>query len=74
MTTQVPLKPRIPVDALTACDDLIKAGDITQPVRLSDLAILNVMNIEIHKNCMAKQRAFAQALNIDLITDSNTSQ
>lgn len=67
MTTPTVIKPRIPIDALTVCEPLSKASDLKKPVRISDLALLNVKNIEIHKNCMSKQEAFAEAINVKLI-------
>lgn len=67
MTTPTVIKPRIPIDALTECEPLSKAGDLKKPIRVSDLALLNIKNIEIHKNCMAKQQAFADAIGVELI-------
>ena len=49
------------------CDPLLKAGDLVKPVHLSDIAILNVRNTEIHENCMSKQEAFANAVGVELI-------
>ena len=67
MTTPTVIKPRIPIDALTVCEPLFKAGDLKKPIRVSDLALLNIKNIEIHKNCIAKQQAFADAIGVELI-------
>ena len=66
-TTPIAIQPRIPVSALMVCDPLLKAGDLVKPVRLSDIAILNVRNTEIHENCMSKQEAFANAVGVELI-------
>ena len=67
MTTPTVIKPRIPINALIVCESLSKASDLKKPVKVSDLALLNIKNIEIHKDCMSKQEAFAQAIDVKLI-------